>query len=108
MTVIRLEFSESVTLSDDSVWTGLGCSTGCWTGIWGWAIIGCCITWGWSESLLFPLIFGQLLIRGTGYFQSGFLINRNFNESDFRRSYIWSFAGQIYTNRKHETKTRHN
>ena len=24
--------------------------------------------------LLFPLIFGQLLIRGTGYFQSGFLI----------------------------------
>ena len=22
--------------------------------------------------LLFPLIFGQLLIRGTGYFQSGF------------------------------------
>ena len=24
--------------------------------------------------LLFPLIFGQILIRGTGYFQSGFLI----------------------------------
>ena len=57
MTVIRLEFSESVTVSDASVWTGLGCSTGCWTGIWGWAIIGCCITWGWSESLLFPLFY---------------------------------------------------
>ena len=51
-----------------------------------------------------PFIFKKNIFTIPLGFQSGFLINRNFNESDFRRCYIWSFAGQIYTNRKNMIK----
>jgi hypothetical protein len=51
-----------------------------------------------------PFIFRKNIYTVPLGFQSGFYLNRNFSEPEFRRNYIWSFAGQIYKNRKNMIK----
>lgn len=47
-----------------------------------------------------PFIFTKNTFTIPLGFQTGFLMNHNFEKEDFKRNYVWSFAGQIYTNRK--------
>lgn len=47
-----------------------------------------------------PFIFTKNTFTIPLGFQSGFLTNQNFNNEEFKRKYVWSFAGQIYAKRK--------
>jgi hypothetical protein len=51
-----------------------------------------------------PFIFTKNTFTIPLGFQTGFLTNHNFTKEEFKRNYVWSFAGQIYRKRKNMIK----